>query len=53
MDLRDRNVTDWLSATLDISHQTARRLRTLAYSDDSQIKAELAKAEISFDRAAC
>ena len=49
----DRNVTDWLSATLDISHQTARRLRTLAYSDDSQIKAELAKAEISFDRAAC
>ena len=30
----DRNVTDWLSSTLDISHQTARRLRTLAYSPD-------------------
>ena len=48
----DRNVTDWLSATLDISHQTARRLRTLAYSPDSPIKAELAQGEIGLDRAA-
>jgi hypothetical protein len=48
----DRNVTDWLSSTLDISHQTASRLRTLAYSPDGQIKAALAKAEIGLDRAA-
>ena len=40
----DRNVTDWLSSTLDISHQTASRLRTLAYSNHSQIKAELAQS---------
>ena len=32
--------------------QTASRLRTLAYSNHSQIKAELAQAEISLDRAA-
>ncbi|HJU80164.1 MAG TPA: hypothetical protein VJ796_00290, partial [Acidimicrobiia bacterium] len=48
----DRNLTDWLSATLDISHQTARRLRTLAYAPDSQIKSELSKGAISLDRAA-
>ncbi len=48
----DRNVTDWLSSTLDLSHQTASRLRTLAYSPHSQIKAELGKAGISLDRAA-
>ncbi|HEY7583800.1 MAG TPA: hypothetical protein VIB78_09295, partial [Acidimicrobiia bacterium] len=48
----DRNVTDWLSATLDISHQTARRLRTLAYAPDSEIKSELSKGAISLDRAA-
>jgi hypothetical protein len=48
----DRNVTDWLSSTLDISHQTARRLRTMAYSPDSPIKEELARAGISLDRAA-
>ena len=47
-----RPVTDWLSSTLDISHQTASRLRTLAYSPHSQIKAELGKAGISLDRAA-
>ena len=48
----DRNLTDWLSSTLDISHQTASRLRTLAYSNHSQIKAELERAGISLDRAA-
>jgi hypothetical protein len=48
----DRNVTDWLSSTLDISWQTASRLRTLAYSPHSQIKEELGKAGISLDRAA-
>jgi hypothetical protein len=48
----DRNVTDWLSATLDISHQTARRLRTLAYAPEGVIKTELGKGAISLDRAA-
>ncbi|HEY7583457.1 MAG TPA: hypothetical protein VIB78_07565, partial [Acidimicrobiia bacterium] len=48
----DRNVTDWLSATLDISHQTARRLRTLAYAPEGVIKTELVKGAISLDRAA-
>ncbi|HJQ94726.1 MAG TPA: HNH endonuclease signature motif containing protein [Acidimicrobiia bacterium] len=47
----DRNVTDWLSSTLDISHQTARRLRNIAYSNHSQIKAELDKGAIGIDRA--
>jgi hypothetical protein len=48
----DRNLTDWLSATLDISHQTARRLRTLAYAPEGVIKTELGKGAISLDRAA-
>ncbi|HKZ18530.1 MAG TPA: hypothetical protein VJQ57_00310, partial [Acidimicrobiia bacterium] len=48
----DRNVTDWLSSVPDISHQTARRLRTLAYATDSQIKTELGKGALSMDRAA-
>ncbi|HJU80586.1 MAG TPA: hypothetical protein VJ796_02440 [Acidimicrobiia bacterium] len=48
----DRNLTDWLSSVLDISWQTARRLRTLAYAPDSQIKSELSKGAISLDRAA-
>jgi hypothetical protein len=48
----DRNVTDWLSSTLDISHQTASRLRTLAYSPHSEIKAELSQGAIGLDRAA-
>ena len=48
----DRNVTDWLSSTLDLSHQTASRLRTIAYSDHYQIKAELGYGAIGLDRAA-
>jgi hypothetical protein len=48
----DRNVTDWLSSTLDISHQTASRLRTLAYSSHSQIKAKFGYGAIGLDRAA-
>ena len=48
----DRNVTDWLSSTLDISWQTASRLRTLAYSADGEIKAALSRAGIGLDRAA-
>ena len=48
----DRNMTDWLTATLDISHQTASRLRALAYSNREEIKAALAEARIGLDRAA-
>jgi hypothetical protein len=46
------NVTDWLSATLDLSHHTASRLRTLAYGQKGEIAGSLERGEISLDRAA-
>ncbi|MGH8957887.1 MAG: hypothetical protein ACRDVK_04340, partial [Acidimicrobiia bacterium] len=48
----DRNVTDWLSSVLDISHRTASRLRTLAHGPKGEISASLATGELSLDRAA-
>ena len=47
----DHNTTDWLSATLDISPQTALRLRTLASSDRTELREALTKAGIGLDRA--
>jgi hypothetical protein len=48
----DRNVTDWLSATHDLSHHAASRLRTLAYGQKGEIAGSLERGEISLDRAA-
>jgi hypothetical protein len=48
----DRNFTDWLSSTLDVSHQTASRLRTLAHFPQPRIRAEMEKGELGLDRAA-
>ncbi|HEY3427118.1 MAG TPA: HNH endonuclease signature motif containing protein, partial [Acidimicrobiia bacterium] len=47
----DRNVTDWLSSTLDLSPQTAHRLRTLAYSENGLVRQYLASGTIGLDRA--
>ncbi len=48
----DRNQTDWLAATLDLTHHSARRLRLLAFCEQEAIKDELASGRIGLDRAA-
>jgi hypothetical protein len=44
------NVTDWLSSTLDLSPQTAHRLRTLAYAEHGFVQQSLASGKIGLDR---
>lgn len=43
-------MTDWLSCTLDISPQTAHRLRTLAYSENPWLQTALSKGRYGLER---
>jgi 5-methylcytosine-specific restriction endonuclease McrA len=47
-----RTMGDWVSAQLDLSHQTSSRLTLLARADDPEIEAKLSSGEWGLDRAA-
>jgi 5-methylcytosine-specific restriction endonuclease McrA len=47
-----RTMGDWVSSHLDLSHQTASRLMTVANGDDPEIEANLATGKWGLDRAA-
>jgi hypothetical protein len=47
-----RSMGDWVAAHLDLSHQTASRLMTVAHADDPQIEANMSSGKWGLDRAA-
>jgi Domain of unknown function (DUF222) len=47
-----RTMGDWVCSQLDLSHQTATRLMTIAHADDPEIDANLACGKWGLDRAA-